>query len=52
MLDCYIHLRHFHVDDIDPSNFCHDYPIRFDMYVHIVVYPVCHSVDSLACILF
>ena len=33
--------------------FCsyHDYPAHFDMYVHIVVYLVCLSVDSLVCIL-
>ena len=30
---------------------CHDYPAYFGMYVHIVVYLVCLTVDYLACIL-
>ena len=30
---------------------CHDYPTHFDMYAHIIVYLVCLSVVSLACIL-
>ena len=51
MLDCYIHLRHWHADDIDRLCSYHDYPVHFDMYVHIVVYPVCLSVDSPICIL-
>ena len=30
---------------------CHDYPAHLGMYVHIALYLVCLSVDSLACIL-
>ena len=44
--DCYIHLRHWHANDIDRFYACHDYPIHFDVYVHIVIYSVCLSVDS------
>ena len=38
MLNCYIHLRLSHVDDIDRFCSCHDYSTHFDMYILLVAY--------------
>ena len=52
MLVCYIHLRHWHADDIDRFWSYHDYPVHFDMYVRIIIYLVVLLIDSFAYILF
>ena len=52
MLDCYIHLWLWHVDDIDRFCSCHDYSTHLDMYILLVSYLIhLDMIDFLGCIL-
>ena len=52
ILDCYIHLWHWHADDIDWLCSCHDYSAHLDMYILLVAYLIhLDMIDSLGCIL-
>ena len=43
MLDCYIHLWHWHADDIDRLCSCHDYSAHFDSgdFLCLIVISIC-----------
>ena len=52
MFDCYIHLWHWHPDDIDRFYSCHDYSAHLNMYILLIAYLIHLEIfDSLGCIL-